>query len=161
MRVLSAMIVAAGLGMMSAAAAIAEETVRNERANRINALPVVKVWKSPSCGCCTKWVEHMRAAGFRVEAENVNNIDMIKRLAGIPLRLESCHTAIVAGYRIEGHVPAADVKRLLKERPAVAGLAVPGMVTGSPGMESPTGEKEPFDVVTFGKNGVRIYARYR
>ena len=103
----------------------------------------------------------MRAAGFRVEAEDGDALGIIKRLAGIPPRLESCHTALVAGYRIEGHVPAADVKRLLKDRPPVTGLAVPGMVTGSPGMDSPTGEKAPYDVAAFGKNGLWIFARHR
>ena len=161
MRILSAMVLAAGIGMVAAGAAVAGEAVDQARAQKDGGLPVVKVWKSPTCGCCTKWVEHMRAAGFRVEAEDVNNIGMIKRLAGIPPRLESCHTAIVAGYRIEGHVPAANVKRLLKERPAVVGLAVPGMVTGSPGMESPTGEKEPYDVLAFGRDGVKPFSRYR
>lgn len=125
------------------------------------ALPVLKVWKSPTCGCCNRWVDHMRAAGFRVEATDVGDIGMVKRLAGIPPRLESCHTAIVAGYRIEGHVPAADVRRLLEERPAIAGLAVPGMVTGSPGMEAPDGTREPYDVLAFGRKGVEVFARHR
>ncbi len=144
---------AALLAAAAAATAQAQETTQ--------AIPVVKVWKSPTCGCCTKWVDHLRAAGFRVEATNVNDMQMIKKLAGIPRQMESCHTAIIDGYRIEGHVPAADIRRLLKERPEIAGLAVPGMVAGSPGMEMPDGSREPYRVLTFGKGQPRVFSSYR
>jgi hypothetical protein len=101
------------------------------------ALPLVKVWKTPTCGCCGKWVRHMEAAGFRVEVTDVDNVDPIKTANGLPLKLASCHTALVGGYVVEGHVPASDVRRLLREKPAVLGLAAPGMPAGSPGMDVP------------------------
>ena len=98
--------------------------------------PAVEVFKSPTCGCCGQWVEHMRQAGFLVTVHNVSDTSATRHKFGIPDRYGSCHTAKVAGYAIEGHVPAADVKRLLAEKPKAVGLAVPSMVPGSPGMES-------------------------
>ena len=114
-------------------------------------LPPMTVWKTPTCGCCGKWVEHIRAAGFEVEVKDVEDLDQVKRMSRIPERLASCHTAVVGGYKIEGHVPASDVKRLLETRPEVEGIAVPGMPLGSPGMEF--GEPEPYDVISFSKTG--------
>ncbi len=108
----------------------------------------VTVWKSPSCGCCGKWVDHMRAAGFRVVVREADDLSPVKRTQGVPDRLASCHTALVDGYTIEGHVPAAEVKRLLAERPSARGLAVPGMPVGSPGMEQGSA-REPYDVILF------------
>ena len=116
-----------------------------------NQLPKATVWKSPYCGCCGKWIDHMKAAGFQVETRNVEQMQSIKRQAGIPEKLESCHTAVIGGYLIEGHVPAADIKRLLAEKRKTRGLAVPGMPSGSPGMEN--GEHDPYEVVTFDKKG--------
>ena len=121
--------------------------------------PSVKVYKSATCGCCTKWIEHLEAHGFQVEAENTRALDAIKQDNAIPRRLRSCHTAFVDGYVIEGHVPAEDVKRLLSERPAVAGLAVPEMPIGSPGMEGPGAEA--YDVLSFGgKDGPSIFSSH-
>ncbi len=97
---------------------------------------VMKVFRSPTCGCCELWVKHMRQAGFKVTVQNVDDTTEIRRRLGIPVRYGSCHTATIGGYTIEGHVPAADVKRLLAEKPKAVGLAVPGMPAGSPGMES-------------------------
>ena len=114
-------------------------------------LPTMTVWKSPWCGCCGKWVEHMQAAGFKVVTKTAEELARVKRLAGIPEPLQSCHTAEVGGYKIEGHVPAADVKRLLETKPKVHGLAVPGMPSGSPGMEN--GEYDPYDVLAFTRDG--------
>ena len=113
--------------------------------------PAMTVWKDPNCGCCGAWVEHMRAAGYRVEVRDTGALDAVKRMYGVPPRLHSCHTALVDGYLVEGHVPAEDVGRLLAERPKARGLAVPGMPHGSPGME--TGHKDPYDVVLFGADG--------
>ena len=114
--------------------------------------PEVVVYKDPSCGCCTKWVEHMQAAGFRVESHDTSGVDGIKDQAGVPVAARSCHTGLVGGYAIEGHVPAEVVRRLLREHPGdIAGLAVPGMVTGSPGMEGPN--PQHYDVVAFHKDG--------
>lgn len=118
------------------------------------------VWKTPWCGCCGKWVAHMRSAGFKVQVKEVEGLAKIKRLAGIPERLRSCHTASVGGYKIEGHVPAGDVKRLLETRPKVDGLAVPGMPSGSPGMEN--GEHDPYDVVAFTRDGkTEVFSSYK
>jgi len=123
-------------------------------------LPVVKVWKTPTCGCCGKWVTHMEAAGFRVESTDVDNVDPIKKANGLPLSLGSCHTALVGGYVVEGHVPASDVRRLLREKPAILGLAAPGMPAGSPGMDIPG--SPPFDVLSVRKDGTTsVYATHK
>ena len=114
--------------------------------------PLVEVFKTPTCGCCSKWVEHMRASGFNVRTTDMNDVSEIKRTRGVPDQLQSCHTAVVNGYVLEGHVPAADVQRLLKDRPAVVGVAVPGMPIGSPGMEVGS-TVQPFNVMTFDKQG--------
>lgn len=116
-------------------------------------LPSVTVHKSPSCGCCVKWVEHMRKAGFEVTVNDVDNVHLVKMRVGVPPAKGSCHTAEVAGYFLEGHVPASDVKRLLAERPAAKGLAVPGMPMGSPGMEVPDGRTQAFDVELVAQDG--------
>lgn len=125
------------------------------------ALPPVVVHKSPSCGCCGEWVEHMRRAGFTVEVRDVDNLDPVKTRVGIPVGMGSCHTAEVDGYFIEGHVPAGDVKRLLTERPAAKGLVLPGMPIGSPGMEHPSGRSEPYTVMLVTADGeAREFARH-
>jgi hypothetical protein len=115
--------------------------------------PVISVYKSPTCGCCKNWVDHVKAAGFTVEVHDVDNLSDIKADAGVPASTRSCHTAIVGGYAIEGHVPAATIQRLLKEKPVLAGLAVPGMPVGSPGMEVPGQPAEKYDVVAFKADG--------
>jgi hypothetical protein len=120
--------------------------------------PVV-VYKSPSCGCCNKWVDHLRQHGFAVTPRDMDDVTPMRREVGVPAALASCHTAIVDGYVIEGHVPAAAVKRLLKERPKVIGLTVPGMVTGSPGMEG--GRPEAYEVLSFDAKGkTSVFAKY-
>ena len=98
-------------------------------------LPTVIVYKTPTCGCCTKWVEHLQAAGFKVETQHRDDLTSIRQQQKVPPTATSCHTALVGPYVVEGHVPAADVKKLLAEKPAVKGIAVPGMPMGSPGME--------------------------
>jgi len=117
----------------------------------------VTVYKSPTCGCCGEWVKHLRANGFTVAVHEMDNVPPIKARAGIPSALESCHTALVGGYAIEGHVPGQDIRRLLRERPAARGLAVPGMTAGSPGMG---GRPERYDVILFEDGGQSVYARY-
>jgi hypothetical protein len=114
----------------------------------------VEVWKDPNCGCCHLWVEHLQAHGFMVNVRDVGNTAARQRL-GMPEKLGSCHTATVGGYVIEGHVPAADIRRLLKERPVALGLSVPGMPIGSPGMDGPEykGRKDAFDVLLVQKDG--------
>lgn len=116
-------------------------------------LPAMTVYKSPTCGCCTLWVQHLEKAGFKVTAINTPQMNPIKQKFGVPAALGSCHTAEVGGYFVEGHVPAADVKRLLKEKPDVYGIAVPGMPMGSPGMEVPSGETQPYSVTQVNKDG--------
>jgi hypothetical protein len=118
-----------------------------------DAPPSVTVYKTPTCGCCSKWIEHMRGQGFAVKSMDVHDITSIKTSYGVPPESASCHTALVSGYVLEGHVPADSVKRLLREKPKVAGLAVPGMPIGSPGMEMPNGQVERYDVVSFVKGG--------
>ena len=123
--------------------------------------PLVEVYKSPTCGCCSKWIEHMQANGFTVKTTDVGDMSKIKVARGVPDQVQSCHTGIVDGYVVEGHVPAADVHRLLKEKPAVVGIAVPGMPVGSPGMETPYVKAEKYDVVTFDKKGgTRVFAKH-
>ena len=120
----------------------------------------VRVYKSPTCECCAKWVEHLKSHGFAVEVTEVPDVDRVKREHKIPDRLASCHTATVGSYYVEGHVPADDVKRLLKERPRIAGLAVPGMPIGSPGMEGPGAE--PYDVLAVDAKGeTKVFASHR
>lgn len=123
--------------------------------------PLVEVFKSPTCGCCENWVAHMRKNGFVVHATDLNDMTGVKKARGVPADVQSCHTAVVNGYVIEGHVPAADVQRLLKERPAVVGIAAGGMPIGSPGMESPYVKAEPYTVMSFDKTGTtRVFAKH-
>ena len=123
--------------------------------------PVVEVYKSPTCGCCSKWIEHMRANGFTVKSTDLGDMTKVKAKYGVPDQTQSCHTAVVEGYVVEGHVPAADVHRLLKEKPAVVGIAAPGMPVGSPGMETPYVKADKYDVVAFDKKGgTRVFAKH-
>jgi hypothetical protein len=120
-------------------------------------LPTIVVYKTEACGCCNGWVDHLRAADFTVDARDVVDLMSIKRDAGVSAAHASCHTALVDGYVVEGHVPAEQIRRLLAERPRVAGLAVPGMPVTSPGMEGP-GAK-PYDVIAFDRQGAStVYA---
>lgn len=116
-------------------------------------LPRLVVTKSPTCGCCHLWVEHMQKAGFTVEVHDVDDINLVKERVGVPYGKGSCHTAEVGGYFVEGHVPAEDVKRLLAQKPDAKGLAVPGMPAGSPGMELPDGRTQPYVVELVARDG--------
>lgn len=121
----------------------------------------IQVFKTATCGCCTKWIDHLEAAGFEVEAKDLPDLAALKSENGVPGELVSCHTALVDGYVLEGHVPAADIERLLSERPDVRGLAVPEMPLGSPGMEHPDPSRhQAYDVLSFGPSGVRVYASH-
>lgn len=131
------------------------------RAAAAQTLPTMIVTKDPNCGCCGAWVDHVRAAGFTVEVIENPEMSRVKARLGVPQDLASCHTAQIAGYAIEGHVPADAIKRLLAEKPTAKGLAVPGMPVGSPGMEVEGMEPESFEVVLFGPEGQRPYARYK
>ena len=123
-------------------------------------LPTVEIYKSPYCGCCEQWIAHMRNSGFKLSIHNVRDVTPVRENFGVPESMASCHTAVVGGYAVEGHVPAVDVKRLLRDRPAAAGIAVPGMVPGSPGMEQGQG-KDPYYVMLFSKGGSpTVFARH-
>lgn len=120
--------------------------------------PVVTVYKSPTCGCCGKWIEHMKANGFEVRAVDLDDLTEVKQASGVPIPLRTCHTALVGDYVVEGHVPADLVKKMLAEKPNAAGLAVPGMPIGSPGMEGTP--KQAYDVLLFQKDGkTSIFAK--
>lgn len=116
--------------------------------------PLVQVWKDPNCGCCKDWIAHLEKNGFRSQTFDTGNTAVRARL-GMPQQLGSCHTALVDGYVIEGHVPASDIQRLLKERPKALGLTVPRMPVGTPGMDGPEygGRKDPYDVLLVARDG--------
>ena len=144
------------LASLTAAAALTPSLMAQTR-------PAVEVWKDPDCGCCKDWVSHLEANGFQVSVHDSGNAEARTRF-GVPDKLGSCHTAQVGGYALEGHVPARDIWRLLKERPKAVGLAVPGMPVGSPGMDGPEykGRKDPYDVLLIQANGSsKVYQSYR
>ncbi|GAB2792747.1 DUF411 domain-containing protein [Halomonas shantousis] len=121
--------------------------------------PTAEVWKDPYCGCCTAWVEHLEDAGFTVQVHEANNMAAIKGEHGVPAKLASCHTAMIEGYVIEGHVPADDIQRLLQSEADIAGLAVPGMPQGAPGME--TGRVDDYNVYAWNEDdNIRVFQRY-
>jgi hypothetical protein len=125
------------------------------------AAPSIDVYKSPTCGCCSMWVEHVKQAGFTVKVTDLDDqaLNALKTKHGVPATAQSCHTALVGGYVVEGHVPAAEIQRMLKEKPAVLGIAVGGMPLGSPGMEVAGRAPQSYNVVTFDKAGsVRVYS---
>lgn len=139
-----------------AGAATAQTTLTNKP-------PLLQVWKDPNCGCCGDWVKHLQSNGFLVQVIDTGNVAARKRL-GMPDALGSCHTARVGGYVIEGHVPAADILRLLREKPDALGLAVPGMPIGSPGMDGPEykGRRDPYDVLLVSHGGAtRVFQSHR
>jgi len=148
----SAVVLVAGIGV----AVVSSQAGKPAAAGK----PTVAVFKSPTCGCCAKWSEHMTAAGYTIASRDMTDMNAVKDEHRVPSPLRSCHTALVGGYVIEGHVPADVIARLLAERPAgVVGLAVPGMPTGSPGMESADGFKTPYQVMAFTQDGQsRVYA---
>ena len=121
--------------------------------------PAMTVYKTPTCGCCAKWVDHVKAAGFKVQVQDMDDLTEIKQASGVPIPVRTCHTGVVGNYVIEGHVPADLVKKMLSEKPKAAGIAVPGMPVGSPGMESGN-EKVAYDVLLFDKTGkTTVYAK--
>ncbi len=123
-------------------------------------LPEVQVFKSPYCGCCRAWVDHLRSAGFAVKVSDVEDTTAARKRLGMPDRFGSCHTATADGYVLEGHVPAAEVRRLLASRPQAMGLAVPGMPPGSPGMEVGS-RQDPYQVLLIDRSGqARVFANY-
>lgn len=145
------------LGAVAGVAAVLIAATALVRAPAAPAGPTVTVYKSPTCGCCGKWIAHLQAAGFTVVAHDTDDVSAVRSSMGVPFRLGSCHTARVGNYVIEGHVPADLITKILTEHPAITGLAVPGMVTGSPGMEGPGAQ--PYDVVAWDRAGkTSVYA---
>jgi hypothetical protein len=147
------------LGMAAGFAAVAALTPLARAAKG----PLVQVWKSPTCGCCNDWIAILQKDGFTVKTFDEGNTAARQR-AGIPMKLGSCHTALVGGYAVEGHVPVRDIRRLLAEKPDAIGLTVPGMPIGSPGMDGPEygNRKDPYDVLLVLKDGsTRIWSSYR
>lgn len=140
--------------LLSAALATLASGALNAQTPRTDKPPLLQVWKDPNCGCCGDWVKHLQASGFLVQVFDTGNTAARKRL-GMPDALGSCHTARVGGYVIEGHVPAADILRLLREKPDALGLAVPGMPIGSPGMDGPEykGRRDAYDVLLVARVG--------
>lgn len=123
---------------------------------RRQARPAMTVYKTPTCGCCTKWVEHVEKAGFKVTTRDMADVTSVRKDLGVPDSLASCHTAVVGAYLVEGHVPADLIDRMLKEKPAGRGLTIPGMPQSAPGMDNP-GQK--YDVLLFQRDGkTRVYA---
>ena len=149
----AAAIAVAGFGIGAAA----------QQKSAATAAQKVTVYKTSSCGCCRLWVDHLKANGFDVQAMDVSAADVraVSKAAGLPDDGVSCHTAKIGNYVVEGHVPASDIKRMLKEKPAIAGIAAPGMPMGSPGMEQ-GGAKEAYDVVSFTKDGkMTVYSKHK
>lgn len=125
--------------------------------------PVVEVWKNPPCGCCKDWLTHLRDNGFDVVAHDVEDTVEVRKKAQVPERYGSCHTGVVQGYALEGHVPAREIRRLLRERPRAVGLAVPGMPLGAPGMDGPAygRRRVPYNVLLIGADGQSsVYQAY-
>ena len=148
----------AGALLAAGAAVVLSLAPRDRAAEAAVGADEVVVYKSPTCGCCVKWVDHLREAGFSVRSEDLLDLVAVKRREGVPMDLGSCHTALVGGYVFEGHIPAGVIRDFLDEAPDVAGLAVPGMPIGSPGMEGPS--PTPYDVIAFDAQGNRgVYAR--
>lgn len=128
--------------------------------------PLVEVWKTANCGCCKDWIKHLQASGFEVKTHDVSNDrkNEVRQRLGLAEKFGSCHTALVNGYVLEGHVPAREIQRLLKDKPVAVGLAVPGMPVGSPGMDGPEygGLKDPYDVLLVQRGGTaRVFQSYR
>lgn len=124
--------------------------------------PLVEVWKDPNCGCCKDWMAHLEGAGFAVKGHDKGNT-AVRAALGMPQKLGSCHTALVQGYVIEGHVPAADIQRLLAEKPKALGLSVPGMPIGSPGMDGPAygGKRDAYQVLLVQRDGsTQVFSSY-
>jgi hypothetical protein len=146
MKRITAILIAAILGLSISITALAQQTV-------------VEVYKSPSCGCCSEWIKHLQQNGFSVKVHEVRDASAFRAKFGVPDELGSCHTALIGGYVIEGHVPAREIKRLLGEKPKAKGLAVPGMPRGSPGMEGPI--RDRYEVLLFQADGkYAVYQKY-
>ena len=146
---------AAGAGLALAGGRSLWAAARNPAGN-----PTMTIYMSPTCGCCAKWVDHVKAAGFKTEVHEEQDMDVVKQSLGVPADMRSCHTAQVDKYLIEGHVPAEDIKKLLAQKPEAAGLAAPGMPASSPGMAVPGEPHEAYDILVFQRDGSsKVFAK--
>lgn len=144
----------------AAALSLGAATLKPEPSLPDDRVSVITVYKSPTCGCCKKWVESLRAAGFEVKTIDLDDLSEIKAASGVPRPLQTCHTAMVEGYVVEGHVPVDALRKLLHDRPKVAGISVPGMPSGSLGMEMPGAAAQSYDVIAWDKTGkTSVYAK--
>lgn len=148
------------LGILGSNAPISYAEVAPVNTSFLTTAPNAIVYRSPDCSCCHGWIDHLKSQGFQVADFSTNDIEVVKQKYHVPENLASCHTAMVNGYVIEGHVPAQDIKRLLQEQPSITGLSVPQMPVGTPGMEMGN-QKDPFNVITFDPQGeVKIFHQY-
>lgn len=140
--------------------ALAADSVWDKSAEKYSGPKNITIYRDPGCGCCSKWIGHLKKHGFNVKDVKTREMATMKRKFNVPAHIASCHTAVINGYVIEGHVPADDIKRLLKTKPKTIGLSVPAMPVGTPGMEVP-GKKDPFSVVSFDPSGkTKVYKKY-
>lgn len=147
--------------MISPATLMAEPAIQHQADTATSEPMKIKVYKSPSCGCCSEWETHLEQHQFIVTSINHRQMSLIKKQLGVPQNLQSCHTAIINGYLVEGHVPAADIKQMVTEKPDILGISVPHMPVGTPGMEMGD-RKDPFKVFAFDKDGhARVIKEYR
>ncbi len=152
-----------GLLLITTALSACSEKTPQTEANMESSTPhQITVYKSPTCGCCTDWEDHLTMEGFEVTSIERNNMNPIKEKFGVKRNLASCHTGIIDGYVIEGHVPASDIKRLLAERPKIAGLTAPGMPKESPGMQPHAEKPKNYDVLSFDESGkTEVFTSYK
>ena len=156
---MTAMLMRTSLLCLSLLAFVSLPSIAQSARPRPPAVTAMEVYRSPTCGCCGKWVDHVKAAGFSPAVHQVDDVSPVKTKGGVPGDLQSCHTALIGGYVIEGHVPADVIQQLLTKKPNIAGVAVPGMPVGSPGMEQGP-RKDPYEVIAFTKDGKRsVYAK--
>ena len=152
-RFYSAVVMALFFAILPLSVEAQQTAVAVEPSMKSESLPDIAIYRSESCGCCTKWGEHVETAGFRIQDKVVENMETFKQANGITPELSSCHTAVIDGYVVEGHVPAATIKKMLQQRPDIRGLAAPGMPMGSPGMETAGVQAEAFDVLAIAHDG--------
>lgn len=150
------------VGLLASVLLTACAAPASERATDAQTTRTMIVYKSPTCGCCSDWVSYVEQHGYTVTVEEVQALAAVKAEHNVPPTMQSCHTALIDGYIVEGHVPVADIERLLAERPDVVGIAVPGMPVGSPGMEIEGAASQPFDVVSFDAAGAtQVFSSYQ
>lgn len=152
-RFYSAVVMALFFAILPLSVEAQQTAVAVEPSMKSESLPDIAIYRSESCGCCTKWGEHLEKEGFTIQDKVIENMEAFKQANGITPELASCHTAVVEGYVVEGHVPASSINKMLDERPDIRGLTAPGMPMGSPGMETAGIKAEAFDVLAIANDG--------